>query len=181
MVERETSSCTLLQRVLGVDFARIPQEPPAASGPIAHPLRSIGYDWQAIPPPCGSRTLNRFRDFFLLRLNQDLSMKIIFLDGKTRRAFLRRGMVPPNPLPPPNARAPTLSPTLSPAAAANYITHHASRFHASRTLLLFKKSFSWQTKNSCAATGEAVAARMNWASAATIAEGQEKLSGEILT
>jgi hypothetical protein len=42
----------------------------------------------------------------LLRLNQDLSMKIIFLDRENEQILLRRGMLPARQLPPANRQRP---------------------------------------------------------------------------
>lgn len=66
-------------------------------------LRKHRADWQRLDP--ATRKQNP-EVASLLRLNQDLSMRIIFLGRENEEALLRRGMVPPNHLPPAERQRP---------------------------------------------------------------------------
>jgi uncharacterized protein YaaN involved in tellurite resistance len=66
-------------------------------------LKQHRMNWQRLPPAARQQNPEVAS---LLRLNQDLSMKIIFLDRENEQALLRRGMLPPNQLPPANRQRP---------------------------------------------------------------------------
>lgn len=104
MVERENQ---LLQpgstAVPAADFARFRKALLPRLDQSITRLRKHRADWQRLDPAVRKQNPEVAS---LLRLNQDLSMRIIFLGRENEEALLRRGMVPPQHLPPPERQRP---------------------------------------------------------------------------
>ena len=104
MVERENQLLhTPSTGASASDFARIRKSLLPRLDQSLTRLRKHRADWQRLNPAVRKQNPEIAS---LLRLNQDLSMKIIFLGRENEEALLRRGMIPPDQLPPAERQRP---------------------------------------------------------------------------
>jgi hypothetical protein len=103
LVERENHALRDQQVPSDLEFQQLRQAlSPRLDQSLAR-LRQHRAAWQRLPPQ--ERQQNP-EIASLLRLNQDLIMKVILLDRENEQARLRRGLLPPHQLPPAHRQRP---------------------------------------------------------------------------
>jgi len=96
MVERENQALRTSPPRSCVEFSQLRKSLLPRLDQSLVRLRKHRADWQRLDPRVRKQNPEVAS---LLRLNQDLSMKIIFLGRENEETLLRRGMVPPTHLP----------------------------------------------------------------------------------
>jgi hypothetical protein len=103
MVERENQALRTSADSPAAEFAQLRKRLlPRLDGSLTR-LRKHRMSWQRLDPAVRKQNPEVAS---LLRLNQDLIMKIIFLGRENEETLLRRGLLPPGQLPPPESQRP---------------------------------------------------------------------------